>query len=245
MVALDLRKAYDTVTHVAVLEALADAYPGKRLNNFVRSFLANRTFEIRSGRHDTLHFDNRSGVPQGAILSPTLFNLVMTKLVRGVAAIPGVHVTAYADDVTIWTEAADHSSTESAVHSLQQALDTFTSLLPATGMEVSLAKSNFIIIRGRPEERALVALTMGGQTLQRAPERWIRVLGVPIHESGGASEWLRQLKAQWTPLLSLVRRISNTSGGASQNIARRLVQAILVSKASYGALCFRLTKRET
>lgn len=81
MVALDLRRTYDTVTHAAVLEALADAYPGKRLNNFVRSFLANRTFEIRSGRHNTLHFDNHSRVPQGAILSPTLFNLVMTKLV--------------------------------------------------------------------------------------------------------------------------------------------------------------------
>lgn len=102
LAAVDLRKAFDTVSHQAILESLCEAYPGKRVGNFVRAFLADRTFEVRVNRP---HFKNTCGAPQGALTSPILFNIVMAKLIKGAAAITGVHVTAYADDVTIWMEA--------------------------------------------------------------------------------------------------------------------------------------------
>lgn len=79
------------------------------------AFLADRSFEIRSGRVNTQHFNNSCRVPQGAIMSPILFNIVMAKLLNGFAAIPGSHLTAYADDVTIWTEASEHSTTDASV----------------------------------------------------------------------------------------------------------------------------------
>ncbi|KAM7313321.1 hypothetical protein ISCGN_003195 [Ixodes scapularis] len=43
--------------------------------NVVKSFLKHRTFEIRSGNRTPQQFENNTGVPQGAILSPILFNL--------------------------------------------------------------------------------------------------------------------------------------------------------------------------
>ncbi|KAM7300628.1 hypothetical protein ISCGN_016236 [Ixodes scapularis] len=49
LVALDLKKAFDTVRHDAVLGALKEGYPGTRMLNVVKSFLKHRTFEIRSG----------------------------------------------------------------------------------------------------------------------------------------------------------------------------------------------------
>ncbi|KAM7301764.1 hypothetical protein ISCGN_017281 [Ixodes scapularis] len=75
LVAVDLKKAFDTVRHDAVLGALKEAYPGTRMLNVVKSFLKHRTFEIRSGNRTPQQFENNTGVPQGAILSPILFNL--------------------------------------------------------------------------------------------------------------------------------------------------------------------------
>ncbi|KAH7945661.1 hypothetical protein HPB49_013634 [Dermacentor silvarum] len=47
LVAADLRKAFDSVTHEAVISALEEARPGIRIVNIVKSFLDHRTFEIR------------------------------------------------------------------------------------------------------------------------------------------------------------------------------------------------------
>ncbi|KAG0427528.1 hypothetical protein HPB47_025429 [Ixodes persulcatus] len=42
------------------------------------------------------------GTPQGAVLSPLLFNLALLKLPPALAAIPGLHHSMYADDITLW-----------------------------------------------------------------------------------------------------------------------------------------------
>ncbi|KAM7312267.1 scoloptoxin SSD14-like [Ixodes scapularis] len=102
LVAVDLRKAFDTVEHSAVIEELEESGAGTRIINFVKSFLKNRTFEISSGAQQPRMFQNFRGVPQGAILSPTLFNLVMRKIARVLRAIPHLQHTTYADDITLW-----------------------------------------------------------------------------------------------------------------------------------------------
>lgn len=67
---------------------------------------------IYSGCHDTISFTNCSG---GAAIAPILFNLAMRKLIHGVSAVKGIHVTAYADDITIWTGEGDHPSTDATM----------------------------------------------------------------------------------------------------------------------------------
>ncbi|KAM7301830.1 hypothetical protein ISCGN_017347 [Ixodes scapularis] len=93
LVAVDLKKAFDSVTHEAVIRDLKEAYPGKRMLNIVKSFLCNRTFEVRSGRDEPKQFSSCVGVPQGAILSPLLFNVAMTGVTRKLELIHGVRFT--------------------------------------------------------------------------------------------------------------------------------------------------------
>lgn len=129
---------------------------------------------MRSGHVNTEHFKNTFGVPQGAIMSPILFNIVMAKLVKGVTAIRGVHVTAY-DDLAIWTEENDHPTTDAAVQSLQHALDTFTTVLMPTRMEVS-SKTHCLAVHGKATNCESIHLTIAVQPLQPSPEGWIRIL---------------------------------------------------------------------
>jgi hypothetical protein len=60
-----------------------------------------------------------SGVPQGAVLSPTLFNVLM----HDIPSVPGVKCTEYADDVTFFTSDSD---TSEASARLQTQLDAFS-----------------------------------------------------------------------------------------------------------------------
>ena len=68
----DLKKAYDTMWRYGILKDLHNFSLKGRLPNFIKSFLEDRTIQVRVG--STL-YDKEQGVPQGAILSTTLFNV--------------------------------------------------------------------------------------------------------------------------------------------------------------------------
>lgn len=100
IVAIDVhKKVFDSVHHVSIIgEASRLGIPGRTLN-FIKGFLEGRTFSVRCGTHDSEPKANRVGVPQGSVLSPTLFNLAMVALPDELSNIPGLGFTVYADDI--------------------------------------------------------------------------------------------------------------------------------------------------
>ena len=99
VVFFDLEKAYDTTWKHVIMKDLYDAGLRGRLPLFVQGFLQNRQFQIRLGSHISDVFDQEMGVPQGSILSVTLFALKINSIVKSVS--PGVECSLYVDDFLI------------------------------------------------------------------------------------------------------------------------------------------------
>lgn len=94
--AIVIKGAFDHVSHQGILDGLAETNCGERLYNYVRSFLNQRTAEIKFGAVEIKTFKApNKGTPQGAVISPTLFNVVMIGLERKLQAIPGIQHTLY------------------------------------------------------------------------------------------------------------------------------------------------------
>ena len=72
----DLQKAYDTTLKYGILNDLHSMGLRGNLPIFIGNFLSDRTFQIHLGTilSDKI-FHQEEGVPQGAILSTTLFNV--------------------------------------------------------------------------------------------------------------------------------------------------------------------------
>ena len=70
-----LEKAYDTTWCYGILKDLHDLGLRGRLPVFIQSFLEDRTMQVRVGSTLSDFYDQEQGVPQGSILSTTLFNI--------------------------------------------------------------------------------------------------------------------------------------------------------------------------
>ena len=97
----DLEKAYDDMTWKhGILQDLYEAGLRGRLPMFVSSFLSDRVFRVRVGNTLSDSFTQEMGVPQGSILSVTLFSLKINSIVSCLHR--DVECSLFVDDLAIY-----------------------------------------------------------------------------------------------------------------------------------------------
>lgn len=107
----DLEKAYDTTWRYGILWDLGIR---GRMLNCLCDFLSNRTFQVRLGTVLSRIFVQDNGVPQGCILSTTLF-IVKMNSINMVIPHTVMH-SFYVDDLQIACCASNQSSCERQLH---------------------------------------------------------------------------------------------------------------------------------
>ena len=73
----DLEKAYETTWRYGIMKDLHNMGLRGRLPNFTKAFLTDRKFQVRIGTTLSDIQQQEEGVPQGSILSVTLFNIAL------------------------------------------------------------------------------------------------------------------------------------------------------------------------
>ena len=94
VVALDISKAFDRVWHKALLAKLPAYGFTPSFCKLISSFLSNRFISVVVDGATSASFPVSSGVPQGSVLSPTLFLLFINDLLHATAS----DVHSFADD---------------------------------------------------------------------------------------------------------------------------------------------------
>ncbi len=95
-VALDISKAFDRVWHKSLLSKLPSFGFYHSLCSFISSFLSDRCISAVVDGHCSSPKPINSGVPQGSVLSPTLFLLFISDL-----SVTNWPIHSYADDSTL------------------------------------------------------------------------------------------------------------------------------------------------
>jgi len=81
VVFFDLEKAYDCTWKYGIMKDLHEAGLRGRLPCFIEGFLKKTQFSVRLGACLSGLFDQEMGVPQGSVLSVTLFALKINSIV--------------------------------------------------------------------------------------------------------------------------------------------------------------------
>ena len=94
---VDLQNAFDSIWCEGLISKLIDFGLSGHLLNILHSFLTNRKNRVKYKNEYSNFFLTEAGTPQGSILSPTLFNLMLSDLPKN----DNIKQYIYADDITL------------------------------------------------------------------------------------------------------------------------------------------------
>lgn len=100
---LDAAQAFDKVWHNGLLYKLKSKNFPTYIYNIIQSFINNRTFQVKINNSKSSYRTIKSGVPQGSILGPLLFNIYVSDLPTP----QDTQVSMYADDTSVFTQHQD------------------------------------------------------------------------------------------------------------------------------------------
>lgn len=130
---VDISKAFDKIWHDGLIFKLIKINLPPQLIRIFSDYLTNRTFSVRVGNTISNSFPIKSGVPQGSLLGPKLFNLY----VNDMPSDPNIHLALYADDTAFITS---HNSFKLVFKSLQNYLHSYQLWLQQWRIKVNPGK---------------------------------------------------------------------------------------------------------
>ncbi|KAK8780094.1 hypothetical protein V5799_018565 [Amblyomma americanum] len=181
LVLLDVQAAFDSLPHSTIEQALDELGVTGRVRQFVTAFLSNRSMQVRVGGTLSSPRSITTGVPQGSVLSPFLFNLVMAGLRSAIqqGLRHRVFCFVYADDVALWVRASRRPIT-SARQALQRALDEVQCFLADRGLVLSATKSEALFVHPRVARATSRIRTLGIDGTDLPWRQQVRYLGLTI-----------------------------------------------------------------
>jgi len=113
---LDIQKAFDKVWHEGLIFKLLTMDISHQLINLLRSFLLNRSFQVKIGNSLSTPRAISAGVPQGSCLSPHLFSVYINDMPKEKEA----NIALFADDTVFF---ASGTTNNAAISRVQRQID--------------------------------------------------------------------------------------------------------------------------
>ena len=110
MILLDFSKAFDVVPHRKLVTLLRSFQIENNIVTWIKNLLSSRTKKMLVDGTLSMNLKVLSGVPQGSVIGPLLFNIYLYNLLQKLGKIEHVHTFAFADDLKMLS--SNHSKLE-------------------------------------------------------------------------------------------------------------------------------------
>ena len=226
VVYIDLKSAFDTVWGEGLIYKLIKSGIRGSMIKWLKNYFDNRTIKTFVDGCFSDPYLIQAGTPQGAVLSPLLFNAMLSD----VPSAPDVEVLMYADDITITCRG---DNIEEVRQKVQNYIDDFQSWCEKWGMVISPQKTVFQYFT-RKKIGAPITLNINGQSIQYMKSQ--KLLGLFLDSPYLTwKDHITYLKKDCIRRMDLLKSISSIKWGASTVILRNFYNAYIRAKIDYGA----------
>ena len=195
-----------------------------RLLAWLQDYLQHRRARVKFQGLKSSYKELENGTPQGGILSPLLFNLLMEQLV----ALPfhdGTVLLSYADDLALVVTGRGNK-----LRRTQQALDIISSKCEELGLKISAEKSRAMMIKA-----ADPAWQLRAQGVGLAWTNSYQYLGVWIDKRLSFTAHVTYLRERTQARLNVMRAMTRLTAGATYTVLRLYYVQAVRSLVDYSA----------
>ena len=205
----DIQKAYDTTWRHSILKSLHHNGFRGHLPFFIKNFIEERTFQTRIDNVYSDSFTLECGVPQGSVLSGTLFALAINNIVNQLPQ--GVQNSLYVDDFAIYYCSNNLRHLQRIINKAIQKIETWTS---SVGFKLSAEKTEAIMFykNSRWKQNQEINLTMGDLQIQFKDT--VKFLGLLFDTHLNWKAHIAHIKAKCNSAFNLILKLSHTTWGA-------------------------------
>ena len=255
---VDLAKAYDSVNRQALIAILKEYRVPQQLARIVEELHTDTRCQIRTAGGTSEEFDVNTGVRQGCVLSPLLFNCFMDKILREATKTlgGGLHINytteggvfltyrnktpavaciqdvLYADDLALVAETR---------RELQSMVNVLDSACTRWGMTISAGKTKVLAIGEiQPEVQSLI--TLKGQALEEVKS--FSYLGSMVGQDGKVEEEVAVRLGKAGIVYQLWRKKVFRSHSLSKETKLRAFRTLVMSVLLYGAETWAVSQRD-
>ncbi len=192
----------------------------------ILNFLTDRVIQVRIGTELSSPKIIENGVPQGSVLSVTLF-LIAVNSIQSFIPYP-VQYRMFADDLSISLEADD---VKYAINTLQIAVNSVQKLASSIGFRLSESKT-FIINFSRKHNRSKPSIFLKNVPIPY--KTYSKILGITFDDKLAWTNHVLELKANCIRSMNILKYLNNRNLGLNQNKLLAIYHSLIRSRLDYG-----------
>ena len=208
-IALDMSQAFDTVNHYTLIEKLINTNTPNLITRFIANYIRGRKAFTQYKNEDSFKKQFKAGVPQGGVLSPTLFNIYMSDLPTPPR---DIHVTTYADDITIYSSDKNYTIAQQRLQPYLEDVQTWTK---ANDLKLNASKTMTTLFTPDPAEyRDELSLQLDNTRLPTI--RNPKILGLTFDPKLTFNEHIKTSKDKAEKTINILKALTSTHWGKNK-----------------------------
>ena len=227
---IDISQAFDSINHNALLHKLHALGINGNLGCFIRNFLSNRFISVKNqGISSSLHH-TPLGVPQGAVISPSLFNIYINDLLKNLN-IQNLDYSKFADDLALWISDLDANE---CINKGQRILNYIEDWTKAWGLTLSATKTKAIFFTRRKIPQ--IPLKINDTNIEILNK--YKFLGLTLDRNLTYKAHIQDLRLRCQKDINLLKIVGSQKWGADFITLRKLYTSLIQSKIVYGIFIY-------
>lgn len=228
---LDISKAHDRAWRRPILNELQKWNINGNMFNYVNDFLTDRKFRVAVGTSLSEAKTQENGIPQGAVISVTLFLIAMNSVFDQIKkkGNENVRILVFADDIIIVVIGQVKTKLR---QKLQKCVDIIVRWANDIGFSIAPHKSKVLHLCKRGGHQPIPDIMINKEKVPKVNSA--KLLGVIFDSRLTFKQHIEDLKMNLVNRCNLIKMICGKHRGADRTTLLRVFDALVVSKILYG-----------